>query len=138
AESFTVRARECARSDRLARRNECFDDGGQNFALAITDVGVDWHTKMLSVVSNRAAWAGRRNCLELAFTNHFRCKNLGFGPKMRYRLDSRNGVGWCQACGRFRAPGIRVVVSKPHKSGVKVSACAGLSDRWMGPKYQDP
>ena len=50
----------------------------------------------LSVISNRATGAGGRNCLELTFTNHFRCKSLGFGPKMQYRLDSRNGVWWCQ------------------------------------------
>ena len=30
-------------------------------------------------------------------SNYFRCKSLGLGPKFRSRLDSRKGVGECQA-----------------------------------------
>src|SRR5579863_7615198 len=42
-QAFAVGARKRARSDWLAGRDKGLDDGGQNFAFAIPDIGVSRH-----------------------------------------------------------------------------------------------
>ena len=71
----------------------------------------------MSVVSIRAASAGGRSCIQSILLNHFRCRSLGFGPRSRSCLDSRNECGGCQARDTQITSTIRKRPEAPRKLG---------------------
>ena len=60
AESFAVRARESAGTDGLARGNEGLHDGRQDFAFAIPDIGVSWHTQLSKILNPGGGRRGKK------------------------------------------------------------------------------
>ena len=60
AQALAVRARERARSDRLAGGDEGLHDGGQNFAFAVPDIGVSGHTAFCQLSQSERRSAGEK------------------------------------------------------------------------------